>query len=183
MVSMDFKTALLDVLLLEGDYSNRPLDLGGETNKGITQNEFDIFNTTHGKPWKSVKDITSNEVSLIYELDFWDRAGCDQLCDMNKSNLAYILFNISVQRGFSRAVSMLQEILSIAPQTGHFGPLTNKACVVSDEMALINSLLYSMQRHYYDEVEKIPDQITNLHGWLNRLDAMAKTVNSSFKAS
>lgn len=180
---IDFDKSLKEILSLEGGYSDRPLDLGGPTNKGITQNEFNIFNETHGKPRRDVQTITDDEVRLIYELDFWDRSGCDQLCSMGKDKVAYILFNIAVQRGFARAVCMLQAIVSIVPQTGHFGQVTNHSCSVANENSLVFSLLSSMQNHYNDEVKKMPDQVANLNGWLNRLDLMAGTVGSPWRAT
>lgn len=180
---MNFSEALQDLLPLEGGYSNRPLDLGGETNHGITQNEFNLWNDQREVPRSDVKDISDADVSLFYEMEVWDRAGCDQLYFMGKGNCAYILFNLAVQRGFAKAVCMLQSIIGITPQTGHFGPLTYKNCTVADENSLIFSLLTSMQNHYTEEVLEIPAQVANLNGWLNRLDIMASTVGSSWKAT
>ena len=66
MYSKEFELALNFVLEREGGYVNDPDDKGGATNKGITQNTYNSWLKSVGKPAKDVKNITDAEVKEIY---------------------------------------------------------------------------------------------------------------------
>lgn len=64
----DFKKALKKVLKWEGGFVDDPDDLGGRTNKGITQRTYNIYYSG------DVKDITDEQVEAIYKSGFWKRS-------------------------------------------------------------------------------------------------------------
>ena len=72
-----FAAALKLVLAYEGGYVNDPRDLGGETNKGITQRTYDSFRLSQQLPKLTVKNITDAEVANIYYNQYWLAAGCN----------------------------------------------------------------------------------------------------------
>ena len=79
MTNEIFKKALKFVLNCEGGYVNNPNDKGGATNKGITQNTYNAYLKSKGKPAKDVRNITDIEVEDIYYSRYWISTGCDKM--------------------------------------------------------------------------------------------------------
>ena len=74
-----FKKALSFVLKWEGGYVNNPNDRGGATNKGITQNTYNSYLQSKGRPTKDVRYITDAEVEDIYYSRYWLPAKCHEM--------------------------------------------------------------------------------------------------------
>ena len=64
--------ALIFTLAWEGGYTNHPLDPGGATNFGIIQVEYDKYRKSKNLSTQSVKFITKNEYTEIYDKQYWE---------------------------------------------------------------------------------------------------------------
>jgi lysozyme family protein len=146
-----FKKALKFVLAREGGYCNNPNDRGGATNKGITQNTYNSYMVSKGRPTRDVRNITDAEVEDIYYSRYWLGAGCDKM----SSVFAVICFDTAVNMGVGRVKPFLQ------------------ACQYSDPDVFILERIRK-----YNEFAKTPSQRGFLHGWLNRVFALVDFVKT-----
>lgn len=149
MYSKDFEKALEFVLAREGGYVNDPDDLGGATNKGITQSTYNSWLKSNGKASKDVKNITDAEVKEIYYKNYWLAAGCDKMT----SKFAVVCFDTAVNMGVSRVDEFL------------------KAAKWID----LNEF-YLARIRKYNEFAKNQTQRKYLNGWLNRVFALIDFV-------
>lgn len=149
MYSKDFEKALEFVLAREGGYVNDPDDLGGATNKGITQSTYNSWLKSNGKASKDVKNITDAEVKEIYYKNYWLAAGCDKMT----SKFAVVCFDTAVNMGVSRVDEFL------------------KAAKWID----LNEF-YLARIRKYNEFAKNQTQRKFLNGWLNRVFALIDFV-------
>jgi lysozyme family protein len=85
--------ALTFVLQREGGYVNNPADPGGETNMGISKRNH---------PTLDIKNLTVAQASDIYEREYWQAAGCDQL----PWPASLVVFDTAVNMGVSTARSL-----------------------------------------------------------------------------
>ncbi len=76
-----FKLAYDFVRRIEGGYSNHPKDRGGETNFGISTPAFQDAKRLGivSDSYKSVKDLTEQDVEKIYKQMYWDRNKGDEI--------------------------------------------------------------------------------------------------------
>lgn len=146
MYSKEFELALKFVLEREGGYVNDPDDKGGATNKGITQNTYNSWLKSVGKPAKDVKNITDAEVKEIYHRRYWMAAKCDTM----SKKFAVACFDSAVNHGVGKVSDFL------------------KAAKWND----INLFFIARIRYYNDLVTDRPVNIKYLHGWLNRVYAL-----------
>ncbi len=140
-----FKKALQFVLNREGGYVNNPNDRGGATNKGITQNTYNAYLQSKGRPTKDVCNITQAEVEDIYYSRYWLTAGCDKM----SNKFAVLCFDTAVNMGVGRVKPFLV------------------ACQYSD----IDTFILERIRKY-NEFARTSSQRGFLHGWLNRIFAL-----------
>lgn len=145
-----FNRALQFVLKWEGGYVNNPNDLGGCTNKGITQNTYDGWLSSKGLAKKDVKNITDKEVEEIYYKNYWLKAGCNNMSE----KFAILCFDTAVNMGVSRVSEFLKAAEYKYPE---------------------KFLLARAEK--YNEFAKVASQRGFLHGWLNRLFDLKKFVN------
>jgi lysozyme family protein len=103
----NFKKCLDVTLVYEGGFSNHPKDPGGATMQGITQKVYDEYRLRLGKEAKPVNEIFKVELQEIYDLQYWDRARCDDL----PVGVDLAVFDYAVNSGVSRAVKDLQRVL------------------------------------------------------------------------
>ena len=146
-----FKKALKFVLAREGGYSNNPNDKGGATNKGITQNTYNSYMVSKGRPTRDVRNITDAEVEDIYYSRYWLGAGCEKMSPV----FAVICFDTAVNMGVSRVKPFLQE---------------------AQYMDVDAFLLARIRK--YNEFAKVPSQRGFLHGWLNRVFALVDFIKT-----
>lgn len=137
-----FKKALSFVLKWEGGYSNNPNDKGGATNKGITQNTYNAYLQSKGRPTKDVRNITQAEVEDIYYSRYWLTAKCHEM----SPKFAVLCFDTAVNMGVGRVKPFLQE---------------------AQYMDVDAFILARIRK--YNEFAKTPNQRGFLHGWLNRV--------------
>jgi lysozyme family protein len=84
-----YNDALAFVLRWEGGFVDDPADHGGRTMKGVTQNVYNAWRASQGKPPGDVKNIADDEVAAIYQNDYWRKA----LCNVLQSNIDLVQFD------------------------------------------------------------------------------------------
>ena len=146
-----FNKALGFVLKWEGGFVDNPDDLGGRTNKGITQSTYNAYLRNKGLANKDVKLISDNEVKDIYYNNYWLKTGCDRMTD----KFAAVCFDTAVNMGVGR----VDEFLKAA------------------EWASIDKFLLARAAKY-NEFAKVASQRQFLHGWLNRLFDLQKFLET-----
>lgn len=148
---MTFEKALKFVLKWEGGYSNHKDDVGGATNKGITQATYNTWLYSKGKNLKDVRNITDEEVKQIYYENYWLKAGCDKMSE----KFAILAFDTAVNMGVSR----VKPFLEYAKYTS------------TDKFILARIRKYC-------EFAKVGNQKVFLLGWLNRVMDLEYLISS-----
>ena len=141
----------------EGGYVHDPKDLGGETNFGIAGRFY---------PDVDIKNLTKEGAKDIYKKDYWDKNKIDDVYD----DLKHIYFDMCVNQGRGTAVKILQRAIN-----GKGGKLTVDGGFGSGTKAALSKYKPSSERvrcyrlkHYYDLVNKKPEQERFLFGWYRR---------------
>ena len=141
----------------EGGYVHDPKDLGGETNFGIAKRFY---------PDVDIKNLTEDEAKEIYKRDYWVRNRVEELPE----NLRHIFFDMCVNQGRGTAVKILQRACNAKGADlaidGGFGPGTQNA-IETYKPSLERVRCYRL-KHYYDLVNKKPEQERFLFGWYKR---------------
>ena len=91
-----FDEIIEQVLEHEGGYVNDPDDPGGETNFGIAKRSH---------PDVDIKNLTKESAKEIYFNDYWKANNVDKMPD----DLKHIYFDMCVNMGVTRAVSIIQQ--------------------------------------------------------------------------
>ena len=152
-----FEDCIDKVLEHEGGYVNDPKDPGGETNFGISKRAY---------PDVDIKNLTEDGAKDIYRRDYWDKNRVDDLAD----ELKHIFFDMCVNQGRGTAVKILQRACNAKGADlavdGGFGPGT-KGALETYKPSLERVRCYRL-KHYYDLVNRKPEQERFLFGWFKR---------------
>ena len=154
-----FKKALAFVLKWEGGFVNDPDDKGGATNKGITQYTYNSYLKSKGMQTKSVRNITQAEVEEIYYKQYWLKSGCEKM----SKKFAVLCFDTAVNMG-----------TGIVKATGM---TRNEEFLKAAEYKFPEKYIEAKRAKYY-EFAKYGNQKKFLNGWLNRLNAVAKFIQT-----
>jgi lysozyme family protein len=133
----------------DGGYTNDASDPGGETKWGISKKAY---------PDIDIKSLTKEEAFLIYERDYWLKAGCDKM----EKALAIAVFDSAVNCGVGRTRSWLVELEK------------------EKERNPQRSARWMIQRrtqYYLDLVKRKPALNKYIKGWLNRVNDLSKYVD------
>jgi lysozyme family protein len=156
------------VLKSEGGYVDHPKDPGGATNLGVTKTTWESW-VGHEVTKDDIKVLTIDDVMPVYKSLYWDRVKGDDL----PQGIDYVVFDIAVNSGVSRASRMLQQCVG-ADVDGKIGNKTLQAviltCNVSGEKYLINKLCDKRM----DFWKSLPTFDTFGRGWTNRGDHVRK---------
>ena len=171
MPSENFQAALPFILRWEGGFVDHPADPGGRTNKGITQRVYDDWRSRQGQATRDVKLIEDTEVRAIYEAGYW----LPPRCDLLEGPLDLVQFDTAVNMGTGRAVRFLQTAVRCGVD-GDFGKGTLDAVKACDPGTAVATYCNTREAFYGRIVEKKPDQVVFLKGWLNRLNALRREV-------
>ena len=161
MIPDNFFTQLM---LNEGVESDDKADSGGHTLWGISINNFpDAFLEVHNL-FKAGNIQQAKLAALkFYTAEFWN-----PLYErINKSNVAFRLFDFGVNGGKETAVRLLQRTLEI-DDDGAFGNDTLTAVNDADN-TLYDLYNQELTNHYHNIVANNPKDAKYLNGWLNRL--------------
>jgi len=170
-------TALKFVLSQEGGYSNDPADSGGATNYGITHTEYDADRIERKLPTQSVRLITAEEVSSIYDRKYWQAGKCGQL----PAPLDLVHFDGCVNIGVGGATKLLQKAVG-SKVDGGFGQQTLKdvqrALKDNDANAIALNIIDFRREYYRRIVDRNATQGVFLKGWLNRCNALQLAITN-----
>lgn len=156
-------TALELTLIFEGGFVDDPKDLGGATNKGITQRTYNSFRIKKRLATKSVKFITHAEVHDIYFNMYWKPCKAESM----KLPLAVVQFDTAVLFGVGGAIKFLQEALGVTAD-GIFGTGTATALRAHNNKQTANEMIDKRIAFHKKRVAENPSQKRFLNGWLSR---------------
>ena len=153
---------IIEVILEhEGGYVNDPKDLGGETKYGITKRFY---------PDLDIKNLSKDEARKIYYEDYWLRFKVPEIPDQ----LKHIYFDMCVNQGVGTAVKIIQKALNSKGANlkvdGGLGPNTIKT--LHEKKICKDRLTCYRLKHYYDLVNKKPEQERFLFGWFRRAKSL-----------
>jgi len=141
---------------LEGGYSNKMTDAGGETNFGISKKQYPDLN---------IKTLTKERAIEIYYNDYWIPMNVERLMD---DELILRLFCFGVNAGQRTAIIILQKLIGVDAD-GIIGSETAMA-VRHFEGNVIDEFIKREKLFYVTLVQKKPKERPNLDGWLNRIE-------------
>lgn len=173
MNEIAFEKALHFTLGEEGGFADDPTDHGGRTMEGITQATDDSYRQSQGLTPIDVKDVTPDEVRVIYLKQFWIPAQCD---DMSLP-LAICHFDWAVQHDVKRAIENLQQTMNLHID-GIYGINTRKALAILDHDDLWKEYNQNRREHYKAIVANNPTQQKFIKGWLGRVDRLDAYVEN-----
>jgi len=159
----DFKKALKFVLENEGGYTNDPADHGGATNFGITMATLSQWRR-RPVTTDDVKNLSMDEVALIYKNWYWDKMLLDQVIS---DLVATILFDQAVNRGVPIVSRQLQFNLGVKVD-GIVGPGTLAQLNKMPETSFAMGLAKRCQLSYTGICKKDPTQLVFIDGWISR---------------
>lgn len=153
---MTFDTVFDRVLGHEGNYTNDPNDLGGETKWGIDKRNH---------PNLIIKELTKEDAYNIYKKEFWDKINAIKLPD----SVAFQLFDFAVNSGIETAIRYLQRSIGVADD-GYFGPISRNAMQNTSETDMIMNL----------NAERL-EFMTKLIGWNSFSKGWARRIANNLR--
>jgi lysozyme family protein len=184
-----FSEAYASTMGHEGGYCNDPVDLGGETYKGISRvynpswkgwRVIDDYKTFTDFPENLKKDraLQKNVMNYYKDKYFDDYRGDDM-----PQNLAMEMFDTSVNMGIGRAIKFLQTALNVLNRNekmyrdmmvdGSYGPTTHntlRTYLQTDKPMVLCKIINVLQgNHYIEYMKKSPEQEKYARGWLKRV--------------
>lgn len=146
----------------EGEvYENDPHDRGGATKYGIDQRSH---------PDVNIRELTRDQARRIYREDYWTPMRAEQL----NWKLAWVLADIAVNNGRTRAVKWLQDFVGTTPD-GIFGMKTLNA-LLQDKPERLAAALLGRREKFYRSIAT-GTQARFLKGWLNRNNSLRKQLD------
>lgn len=160
------------VIQSEGGYVNDPHDHGGETNLGVTKAAWAEY---LGRPIQDgeMKALTQDVVKPFYKKMYWDKLHGDEL----PAGLDYAAFDFGVNAGTGQAAKFIQRAVGVTAD-GAIGPGTMGAVAKADPAALLASFTKQKEDFYHGIVERKPDQVKFLKGWMTRVAKVQATATS-----
>jgi len=153
----------MDIINIEGGYSNDPDDPGGETKYGISKRSY---------PNEDIKNLTVERAVEIYTRDYWNPNNIGSIQDQTTAN---IVFRFIVNAGHETAVKMLQTCLNtfvpIIPSVtvdGVLGKSTLQAINNIRTIRLQDTLRVAECRYYLSIVNRNPKEEKYFKGWIKR---------------
>lgn len=163
----------MQLLKNEGGYSNRASDKGGATKYGITEK------VARQNGYKGdMRYLPENKAKEIYYKQYWLQSKADKV-SLISFNIAFILFDFSVNSGVKNAVKKLQTainkiIKNINNKTelkvdGIIGPKTLSEIKYLDENILFLAYTTEILKYYTSLKNEKTGFKANGAGWINRV--------------
>ena len=181
MEKSNFEKAFENTIMSEKGFSNHPKDRGGKTKFGITNKTYKeaVRKGIIKKRLLGVRGLTLQDSKDIYKVMYWDELNLDKV---EHFRIAEEIFDTGVNCGVRKSARIVQRALQAEGEQlirdGIIGPTTlryiNKYCKERPEAFF--KLLNALQGVYYVEiVEKNPEQVAFLNGWMKRVDDWGKS--------
>lgn len=107
---MPFADALAVVLTEEvNPVTGDPYNPADPSMYGVTQRTYDRWRTGQGLNRRDVRQITVPEYTAIYETNYWQESGADELDAQGNTGLALFHFDTAVNLGVSAANDLLAQ--------------------------------------------------------------------------
>lgn len=156
-----FNEAFDFMLRHEGEYSNNPLDRGGQTKYGISAKQY---------PKLDIKNLTLEKAKAIYKQDYWDKQLYAQIFNPEVRNK---IFDLAVNVGPAKAhkivqASLIQMHFQITAD-GVFGNMTLTATNDADPVTLLALIKIEAMKYYTKIATNDTKQRVFLTGWINRV--------------
>lgn len=172
-----FAEAFNYVVGLEGAvFTNDPVDSGGPTKYGITQETYEIYKGKEASLWE-IETMTEDDAREIYEVLYWNRMKCGEL---KSRSIALCLFSSAVLYGNHQAGRMAQRAANICGGTlkvdgilGDNSVATLNAVNSDDFISAFHGLLI---KRIEELVLQNPKNIKYRKGWTNRADKIKKLL-------
>ncbi|RAN30617.1 glycoside hydrolase family 108 protein [Hyphomonas pacifica] len=168
LYTVNFLLAFAETMAHEGGWSNHPDDPGGMTFKGITRKAWAVWK---GVPVSAISKsdlmaITLEEAQQFYHESYWQPVWGDRL----PGGLDFVIWDIAVNSGPSRAVKMLQKAINRLSRIrvvadGIMGPKTLAAAQHLNVFDLIDEVGNTRLWFYFD----LSTFKTFGKGWMRRL--------------
>lgn len=158
----NFDRCLKHLLKHEGGYVDHPADPGGATNLGVTKKVWEEW-VGHTVTKDAIKALTPADVTPLYRKKYWNVCRCDDL----PAGVDYVVFDIAVNSGTSRAAKFLQNAVG-ASADGSVGDGTI-TCVKRTTLSPLDLIRIICDRRelFYKSLPTFP---TFGKGWLRRCD-------------
>lgn len=165
----NFELALNHVLKAEGGFVSHSLDRGRETNMGITRATLERYRGREVTP-QEVAALTRGEAAEIYLRLYWLPLGLDRI---THPAIATALFDQMINRRAAEVVRGIQsylsnEIDSSVKVDGILGPDTAEAINRIRPERMLVVVAIEAQQSYLAIVNRRPEQMVFLRGWLAR---------------
>jgi lysozyme family protein len=157
-------------LKFEGGFQKNPKDKGNWTGNqvGVGELKGTKYGISAGSfPNLDIENLTKDQAIEIYRRDYWDAL---HLGDIESNQIAWKVFDISINCGRGTAAKILQEAVGTTID-GLIGDKTIGATNKSDSAKLIGELVKLQQEHY----EKIHNEMNDVFfsGWMIRSEETA----------
>lgn len=157
---VNFVQAISVLLDIEGGYSNRPDDLGGETNYGISKRQY---------PNLDIKNLTSLKAADIYYTDYWRKFRLNEIGDPEVARILLLAFvnlrpesiGLCVQKAINKLGGNIQLDGIVGSETIN---MINKL----SPRRVADNLRLELVKFYLGRVMLNKTQIVNLAGWIRR---------------
>jgi len=179
------------VLRYEGGYVNDPLDMGGETNLGITKSTLNkAIREGVVDSSVTVKTLKKCDAEKIYKKYYWDKMFCDDM----PTPIDHMIFDTVVNHGIIGGSRIIQRAINSAGISndisivvdGKFGKLSKEAVDRLDALEetpyLARMILIKRKAYYDDIIANKPSQAKFRRGWYNRINNLAKDCCIDWKA-
>jgi len=168
-----------DLIKREGGYIDNPLDIGGPTKYGITQQTLTNYLGRHATAI-DVKNLSKKTAAEIYEIYYYRKPNIDELPE----SLQPVMLDMAANHGPRTAVKILQKLLidmdqDIRPD-GLIGPHTLKSVdyiIYKRGIKYLCEMLIKSRIAFYERIVKNDDtQRKFLPGWIRRAESFLETA-------
>lgn len=157
---LNFVQAVKTLLDIEGGYSNRPDDLGGETNFGISKRQY---------PHLNIPELTPLKAADIYYNDYWRKFRINEVNDPEVARILLLGFvnlkpesiGLCVQKAINKLGGDVQ-------QDGIVGSETIKLLNKLSPRRVADNLRLELVKFYLGRVMLNKTQLVNFAGWIRR---------------
>lgn len=147
---------------IEGGYSNRKDDLGGETKYGISK---------RAHPNTEISSLTKEDAKKIYKSEYWDRWNFGSI---TSQPIAELIFNFMVTNPSETFKSVQKALNNCGFPVKVDGVMGNNTISALNhklllELWFMDRFKLEMVNFYNSIISHNRGQLENLHGWINRV--------------